>query len=151
MGITTGGEPMVLLLIEDNAAHAEMVKRSFEQHKVANVVQHVDDGQKALDYLFREGEYTDADKYPLPHFILLDLRLPKVDGLEVLRQIKTSDDLLKTPVVVLTTSAADKDIAMAYEYHANSYVVKPMDFAKFKTLMEDLGYYWMIWNQNSKI
>jgi CheY-like chemotaxis protein len=151
MGITTGGEPLVLLLIEDNAAHAEMVKRSFEQHKVANVIQHVDDGQKALDYLFREGEYTDADKYPLPHFILLDLRLPKVDGLEVLRQIKTSDDLLKTPVVVLTTSAADKDIAMAYEYHANSYVVKPMDFAKFKTLMEDLGYYWMIWNQNSKI
>ncbi len=151
MGITTGGEPLVLLLIEDNAAHAEMVKRSFEQHKVANVIQHVDDGQKALDYLFREGEYTDADKYPLPHCILLDLRLPKVDGLEVLRQIKTSDDLLKTPVVVLTTSAADKDIAMAYEYHANSYVVKPLDFAKFEALMEDLGYYWMIWNKNSRI
>ena len=151
MGITTGGEPIVLLLIEDNAAHAEMVKRSFEQHKVANVIQHVDDGQKALDYLFREGEYTDADKYPMPHCIFLDLRLPKVDGLELLRQIKTSDDLLKTPVVVLTTSAADKDIAMAYEYHANSYVVKPMDFAKFEALMEDLGYYWMIWNQNSKI
>jgi CheY-like chemotaxis protein len=151
MGITTGGEQLVLLLIEDNAAHAEMVKRSFEQHKVANVIQHVDDGQKALDYLFREGEYTDADKYPLPHCILLDLRLPKVDGLEVLRQIKTSDDLLKTPVVVLTTSAADKDIAMAYEYHANSYVVKPLNFAKFEALMEDLGYYWMIWNKNSKI
>ena len=151
MGITTGGEPLVLLLIEDNVAHAEMVKRSFEQHMVANVIQHVDDGQKALDYLFREGEYTDADKYPLPHCILLDLRLPKVDGLEVLRQIKTSDDLQKTPVVVLTTSAADKDIAMAYEYHANSYVVKPLDFAKFEALMEDLGYYWMIWNKNSKI
>ena len=151
MGITTGGDPLVLLLIEDNAAHAEMVKRSLEQHKVANVIQHVDDGQKALDYLYREGEYTDADKYPLPHCILLDLRLPKVDGLEVLRQIKTSDDLRKTPVVVLTTSAADRDIAMAYEYHANSYVVKPMDFAKFEALMEDLGYYWMIWNQNSKI
>ena len=150
MGITAGGEPLVLLLIEDNAAHAEMVKRSFEQHKVANVIQHVDNGQKALDYLFREGEYTDAGKYPLPHCILLDLRLPKVDGLEVLRQIKTSDDLLKTPVVVLTTSAADRDIAMAYEYHANSYVVKPMDFAKFEALMEDLGYYWMIWNKNSK-
>jgi CheY-like chemotaxis protein len=151
MGITTGGEPLVLLLIEDNAAHAEMVKRSFEQHKVANEIHHVDDGQKALDYLFHEGEYTDADKYPRPHCILLDLRLPKVDGLEVLRQIKTSDDLLKTPVVVLTTSAADKDIAMAYEYHANSYVVKPMDFKKFEALMEDLGYYWMLWNKNSKI
>jgi CheY-like chemotaxis protein len=151
MSVSKSGEPLVLLLIEDNAAHAEMVKRSFEQHKVVNIIQHVDDGQKALDYLFRQGQYTDEDKSPLPHCILLDLRLPKVDGLEVLRQIKTSDDLLKIPVVVLTTSAADKDIAMAYEYHANSYVVKPMDFAKFEALMEDLGYYWMIWNQNSKI
>jgi CheY-like chemotaxis protein len=148
MSITAGGEPLVLLLIEDNHAHAEMVKRSFEQHKVANIIHHVDDGQKALDYVFREGEYTDADNYPLPHCILLDLRLPKVDGLEVLRQIKTSDNRKKIPVIILTTSAADKDIAMAYEHHANSYVVKPMDFAKFEALMDDLGYYWMIWNQN---
>ena len=148
MSITAGGKPLVLLLVEDNHAHAEMVKRSFEQHKVANVIHHVDDGQKALDYLFREGEYTDDEKYPLPHCILLDLRLPKVDGLEVLRQIKTSDDRRKIPVIILTTSAADKDIAMAYEQHANSYVVKPMDFAKFEALMDDLGYYWMIWNQN---
>jgi CheY-like chemotaxis protein len=149
MSVSKSGEPLVLLLIEDNAAHAEMVKRSFEQHKVVNVIHHVDDGQKALDYIFRQGEYTDEDKYPLPHCILLDLRLPKVDGLEVLRQIKTSEDRQKIPVVVLSTSAADKDIAMAYEYHANSYVVKPMDFAKFEALMDDLGYYWMIWNQNS--
>ena len=149
MSMNTNGEPLVLLLIEDNVAHAEMVKRSFEQHKIANVIQHVDDGQKAIDYIFRKGEYTDDDKYPLPHIILLDLRLPKVDGLEVLRQIKTSDERRKTPVVILSTSAADKDIAMAYEYHANSYVVKPMDFIKFEALMEDLGYFWMIWNQNS--
>jgi CheY-like chemotaxis protein len=148
MSITAGGKPLVLLLVEDNHAHAEMVKRSFEQHKVANVIHHVDDGQKALDYLFREGEYTDDEKYPLPHCILLDLRLPKVDGLEVLRQIKSSDDRHKIPVIILTTSAADRDIAMAYEHHANSYVVKPMDFAKFEALMDDLGYYWMIWNQN---
>ena len=148
MSTTTGGESLVLLLVEDNAAHAEMVRRSFEQHKIANVIHHVDDGQKALDYIFRKGEYTDADKYPLPHCILLDLRLPKVDGLEVLRQIKSSDDRRKIPVVILTTSAADKDIAMAYEYYANSYVVKPMDFSKFEALMEDLGFYWMIWNQH---
>ena len=151
MSVTTAGEPMVLLLIEDNEAHAEIVKRSFEQHRVANVIHHVDDGQKALDYLFREGEYTDADKYPLPHCILLDLRLPKVDGLEVLRRIKSCDERNKTPVVVLTTSAADRDIAMAYEHRANSYVVKPMDFSKFGTLMDDLGYYWMIWNENPYI
>ncbi len=150
MSITKNGEPLILLLVEDNAAHAEMVIRSFEQHKIANVIQHVDDGQKALDYLFRNGEYIDAIKYPLPHCILLDLRLPKVDGLEVLRQIKISEDMRKTPVVILTTSAADKDVAMAYEYHANSYIVKPMDFVKFEALMDDLGYYWMIWNQNSR-
>ncbi len=89
------GAPLVLLLVEDNDAHAEMVKRSFEQHEVANVIQHVDDGQKALDYIFREGDYTDDDKYPLPHCILLDLRLPKIDGLEVLRRIKTSENRKK--------------------------------------------------------
>ncbi len=144
----TLGEPLVLLLVEDNDAHAEMVKRSFAQHKVSNVIYHVDDGQKALDYVFHEGEYADPKKYPNPHCILLDLRLPKVDGLEVLRRIKADDTQKKTPVVILTTSSADKDIAMSYEYQANSYVVKPMDFSKFESLMEDLGFYWLAWNQN---
>ncbi len=142
------GEPLKLLLVEDNDAHAEMVKRSFEQHKVSNEIYHVDDGQKALDYIFREGEYADEEKYPRPHCILLDLRLPKVDGLEVLRRIKGDDSTRKTPVVILTTSSADKDIAQSYEYNANSYVVKPMDFTKFELLMKDLGYYWLAWNQN---
>jgi CheY-like chemotaxis protein len=148
MNSNTAGEPLVLLLVEDNDAHAEMVKRSFEQHKVSNVIFHVDDGQKALDYIFHEGEYSDKQKYPHPNCILLDLRLPKVDGLEVLRRIKSDESTRKTPVVILTTSSADKDIAQSYEYHANSYVVKPMDFAKFESLMEDLGYYWLAWNQN---
>ncbi len=142
------GEPLILLLVEDNDAHAEMVKRSFEQHEIANVVHHVDDGQKALDYIFREGEYSDQKKYPSPHCVLLDLRLPKVDGLEVLRRIKTDENTRKTPVVILTTSAADQDIAQSYKYHANSYVVKPMDFSRFESLMEGLGYYWLAWNQN---
>ena len=142
------GEPLNLLLVEDNDAHAEMVKRSFEQHEIANVVHHVDDGQKALDYIFREGEYSDQKKYPSPHCILLDLRLPKVDGLEVLRRIKTDENTRKTPVVILTTSSADQDIAQSYRYHANSYVVKPMDFSKFESLMKGLGYYWLAWNQN---
>jgi len=141
-------EPLVLLLVEDNDAHAEMVKRSFEQHKVPNVIFHVDDGQKALDYVFHNGEYADADRYPSPHCILLDLRLPKVDGLEVLRRIKNDATMRKTPVVILTTSSADKDIARSYEYHANSYIVKPMDFTRFESLMEGLGYYWLAWNQN---
>ncbi len=141
-------EPLNLLLVEDNDAHAEMVKRSFEQHEIANVIHHVDDGQKALDYIFRAGDYIDQRKYPSPHCVLLDLRLPKVDGLEVLRRIKADENTLKTPVVILTTSAADQDIAQSYKYHANSYVVKPMDFSRFESLMEDLGYYWLAWNQN---
>jgi CheY-like chemotaxis protein len=141
-------EPQRLLLVEDNDAHAEMVKRSFEQHKVPNVIFHVDDGQKALDYIFHEGDYSDAEKFPRPHCVLLDLRLPKVDGLEVLRRIKADENTRKTPVVILTTSSADKDIAQSYEYHANSYVVKPMDFSRFESLMDELGYYWLAWNQN---
>lgn len=148
MNASIKAEPMTLLLVEDNDAHAELVKRSFRQHKTANVIFHVDDGQKALDYLFRKDKYADENKYPRPHCILLDLRLPRVDGLEVLRRIKTDDHLKKTPVVILTTSSADKDIAMSYEYHANSYVVKPMDFNRFESLMDNLGLYWLAWNQN---
>lgn len=148
MSSETNGGPLVILLIEDNEAHAEMVKRSFEQHRVSNKIIHVDNGQTALDYLFRQGEYIDEVKYPVPHCVLLDLRLPKVDGLEVLRQVKSDELLKKMPVVVLTTSAAENDVAKAYEYQANSYVVKPMDFNKFESLMDEMGYYWMAWNQN---
>ena len=148
MNTEATGEPLVLLLVEDNDAHAEMVKRSFEQHKVSNLIYHVDDGQKALNYIFREGEYRDAGTCPRPHCVLLDLRLPKVDGLEVLRRIKSDEATRRIPVVVLTTSSADRDIAMSYDYHANSYVVKPMDFSRFESLMQDLGYYWLAWNQN---
>ena len=85
------GEPLNILLVEDNIAHAEMVKRSLEQHRVASIIGHVENGQDALDYVFNEGEYADEQAYPTPHCMLLDLRLPKVDGLEVLRRIKTDD------------------------------------------------------------
>lgn len=138
------GEALQILLIEDNLAHAELVKRSFEQHRVSNVITHVQDGQEAVAYLFQD----ETDKqHKQPHIILLDLRLPKIDGLEVLKQIKSNDKTKSIPVVVLTTSSADKDIAMSYEYSANSYLVKPMDFEKFSELMNDLGYYWLAWNK----
>lgn len=140
-------EKLHILLIEDNDAHAEIVIRSFKKHRIPNYVTHLKDGKAALDYLFFEGEFEDKD-VELPHIVLLDLRLPRIDGLEVLKRIKTDRGLSKLPVIVLTTSAAEKDAAMAYDYHANSYLVKPMDYEEFKELLDSIGHYWMSWNQD---
>lgn len=140
------GEPVTVLLVEDNKAHAELVMRSFEEHRIANKVYHVCDGEKALDYLFRRGDYADPEKSPQPHVILLDLRLPRIDGLEVLKEIKSSKELDKIPTVIFTTSNAEIDVAKAYEYRANSYLVKPVDHEKFHQLLNDLGFYWLAWN-----
>ncbi|MEE8392140.1 MAG: response regulator, partial [Anaerolineae bacterium] len=93
------------------------------------------------------GEYVDPESSPQPHVILLDLRLPRIDGLDVLQEIKADEELRRIPVVVLTTSEAENDLAQAYEYHANSYLVKPVDFGKFTQLMDDLGFYWLGWNR----
>ncbi len=140
------GGPVTVLLVEDNVAHAELVLRSFEDHRIANKIYHVSDGEVALDYLFRRGDYADPVKSPVPHLVLLDLRLPKIDGLEVLKEIKSSKELEKIPTVIFTTSSAEMDVAKAYEYHANSYLVKPVNFEKFNQLMEDVGFYWLAWN-----
>ena len=141
------GEPVNILLVEDDPAHAEIVRRNLEGFRMANRLIHISDGQAALDYLARQGEYADAQRYPPPHLILLDLRLPKVDGLEVLKAVKTSPHLDGLPVVVLTTSAAETDMVKAYQYHANSYLVKPVEHAQFQQLMQTFGYYWLAWNQ----
>ncbi|HVP96777.1 response regulator [Methanoregula sp.] len=140
------GEPLVILLVEDNDAHAELVMRSMRDQRVANIIYHVSDGQQALDFLFHTGEFRDKATSPHPNLILLDLRLPKVDGLEVLKEIKTTSHLQRIPVVILTSSDAETDIAQSYDYHANSYVVKPLEFRKFTQLMGDLGFYWLGWN-----
>ncbi len=139
-------EPLVILLVEDNPAHAELIKRSLEGHPVANRIIHLSDGEEALNYLFRRRAYADPENSPRPHVVLLDLRLPRIDGLEVLREIRTCAELEKLPVVILTTSEAEMDAARAYEYHANSFLVKPLEFDKFVKLMEDLGFYWLKWN-----
>ena len=143
---STHGEASVILLIEDNPAHAELIRRNFETHRIANRLIHVTDGEAALDYLFRRGAYADSTRSPRPHLILLDLRLPKIDGLEVLKEIKTSQELRSIPVVILTTSEAEQDVACAYQHYVNSYLVKPVDFHQFTELMEELGVYWLAWN-----
>ena len=142
------GEPILVMMVEDNVDHAELVIRTMEEHRIANKVHHFLDGQSALDYLFCRGEFSDPHQSPRPHVILLDLRLPRVDGIDVLRAIKENEDLKTIPVVVLTTSEAEKDVAKAYYNHANSYLVKPVGFEEFKKLMDDLGFYWLGWNTN---
>ncbi len=144
------GEPITILLVEDDPAHAEIVRRNFEKSRIANHLIHVSDGQAALDYLYLRGPFSNPLQAPRPGLILLDLRLPKVDGLEVLKTIKADAALDQIPVVILTTSSAESDLARAYDCHANSYLVKPVDFTQFVELMEVLGYYWLVWNQYPK-
>ncbi len=141
------GNPIIILLVEDDPAHAEIVRRNLADFRVANRIIHVEDGQAALDYLFRQAAYTDPQANPRPDLILLDLRLPKVDGLEVLRRIKEDAELKRIPTVVLTTSAAETDMVQAYENGAGSYLVKPVDFDKFTKLMKAFGFYWLAWNR----
>lgn len=143
------GEPIVILLVEDDEAHVEIVRRNIETCCVANRMMHVTDGQAALDYLYQRNEFNDPAKSPRPSVILLDLRLPKVDGLEVLKIIKADANLSRIPVVILTTSQTESDMIKAYDNHVNSYLVKPVDCAQFTKLMETFGYYWLAWNKNS--
>lgn len=140
------GEPTVIMLVEDNLDHAELVIRTMQEHRIANEVQHLRDGGSALDYLFRRGEFSDPERSPRPQIILLDLRLPGVDGIDVLKAIKEAEELKAIPVIILTTSEAEKDIARAYRHQANSYLVKPAGYEEFRKLMENLGFYWLGWN-----
>ena len=123
------GEAVEILLVEDDPDHAELIIRSLQVNGVANRIHHVSDGEAALNYLFRRGDYADAAKSPRPHLVLLDLRLPRIDGLEVLSLIKEDGDLRSIPVVILTSSSAENDIARASDNHVNSYLVKPKTFA----------------------
>jgi len=142
------GMPIIILLVEDDLAHAEIVIRNFKDFNMANRLIHVEDGQAALDYLYHRGKFSDPKTSPTPQLVLLDLRLPKVDGLEILKEIKSDRKLHLIPVVILTTSAAESDRLRAYDYHANSYLVKPVDFPRFVELMKSFGYYWLAWNES---
>jgi CheY-like chemotaxis protein len=146
-----GGEALNILLIEDDPDHADLILDCLKENRIANDVFHVADGEAALDFLLRQGKYADADKSPTPHLVLLDLRLPKVDGLEVLRRIKADDTLKRIPVVVLTTSDAEIDVTRAYDLHANSYLMKPVNFESFNGMIRDLDFYWLVWNRTAKV
>ncbi len=142
-------DTLTVLLVEDNYDHAELVIRSLEGKQSLGHIAHVADGEAALDYVFRRGGYADPAKSPRPDVILLDLRLPKIDGQQVLKEIKHNDQLSTIPVVILTSSDLDRDIDEAYDNYANSYLVKPMEYESFSQLMNDLGLYWFRWNHSN--
>jgi len=142
------GEPIVILMVEDDLAHAEIVRRNLDSSRVVNRLVHVADGQAALDYVNRQGDFRDPATSPRPGVILLDLHLPRVDGMEVLKILKSDPKLSPIPVVILTTSQSEQEMAQAYDLHANSYLIKPVDFTQFKQLIETFGFYWLAWNQH---
>lgn len=141
-------ESAEVLLIEDNAAHAMLILRSFKNFGLANSIHWVKDGEAALDYLFQRGDAEVARVRRSLSLVILDLRLPKLDGHEVLEKIKNSEKLKMVPVVVLTTSLNREDIQRAYANNANSYLVKPMDFDALQQMIEEVGHYWLQWNRS---
>jgi len=136
-----------ILLVEDNPNDAELALRALRMHNLANHIVHVKDGEEALEYLFARGQYEDRDIEDMPRVVLLDLNLPKVGGLEVLKTIKDDVSLKVTPVVVLTTSKEERDLLASYRLGANSYIVKPVDFEKLVEAVKGLGYYWLLLNE----
>lgn len=141
-------EPFVeILMVEDNPDDAELALLALQDHKVTNHIDVVHDGAEALDYLFATGAYSHRDIEQVPRLILLDIKLPKVDGLQVLERIKNDPRTRKIPVVILTSSREEPDIARGYELGANSYIVKPVDFEQFANAVRQVGFYWMLLNE----
>jgi two-component system, response regulator len=136
-----------ILLVEDNMSDAELTIRALKKHHMVNNLVHLKDGAEALDFIFGQGEYAGRPMESTPKVILLDLKMPKINGLEVLEKLKADERTKKIPVVVLTSSKEDPDIQLCYSLGVNSYVVKPVDFDSFIKAVSDLGLYWMLLNQ----
>lgn len=136
-----------ILYVEDNSADVELTMRALKKKNLANKLHHVDDGAEALDFLFARGIYASRNRESVPKMVLLDLKLPKVDGLEVLRAIKADPTTARIPVVMLTSSQEDRDIVESYRLGVNSYIVKPVDFDKFAQAVSELGFYWAVLNK----
>ena len=136
-----------ILLIEDNPSDIDLTKRAFAKAHIVNDLVVVEDGQDALDYIFCKAKYAHRDINQLPALILLDLKLPKIDGLEVLRRIRTAEIIKRLPVVILTSSKEEQDIAISYDLGVNSYIRKPVDFNQFAEAIKHLGLYWLVINE----
>jgi len=140
------GKPVDILLVEDNEDHAELTLRVLKNNNLINDIHVVKDGQEALDFVYHQGKYEDAEKYPRPGLILLDINLPKVSGLEVLETLKKDPYVKSIPIIMLTTSSRDEEIAKSYAGGANSYVIKPADFGEFAKKIKEMKLYWTIVN-----
>lgn len=140
-------EPSSILLVEDEEAHAELTVRAIRKAGNANRIDTVSDGEEALNYLFNRGKFSDRGQYPTPGLVLLDIKLPGADGIEVLKKIKEDDNLRKVPVVMLTTSERSEDIESCYKQYANSYLTKPVGFKEFEEKILNLDFYWMLINK----
>ena len=141
---------VTILLVEDSPDDVELAMRALRKQNLLNDVVHVEDGVEALDFMYGRGHFQGRDLNEQPKLILLDLKLPRLDGLEVLATLKADEGLRHIPVVMLTSSREDPDIKQAYKLGANSYIVKPVDFEQFITAVSDVGYYWMMINQPAK-
>lgn len=139
-----------ILLVEDNPNDAELTLRALKKNRIANDIHWVKDGAEALDYFFATGDYSERDSSITPKLVILDLKLPKVDGLEILRIVKADERTKHIPIVVLTSSREESDIVASYKLGANSFIVKPVDFAKFIEAVKELGMYWLLLNEAPK-
>lgn len=139
-----------ILIVEDNPNDAEMAMRALKRNNLTNKVFVVTDGQEALDFLFSKGKYNMRKNCVRPRMVLLDLKLPKVDGLEVLKELKENPETRIIPVIILTSSKEEKDLIESYKSGVNSYIVKPVDFEKFVDAVNELGMYWLLLNQQPR-
>ena len=142
-----GMDELEILLVEDNPTDAELTMRALKRKNLANKLVWVKDGEEAIDFIYAQGQFADRDPEDLPRLILLDLRMPKVDGLEVLKHIKADERTRRIPVVVLTSSQEDQDVVESYKLGVNSYVSKPVEFDDFIEAVSTLGLYWMLINK----
>src|SRR5579872_4913427 len=139
--------PIEVLLVEDNIHDAEMTIRALRKVNLANNLVHAKDGEEALDLVFARGRFSDLAKAGLPKVILLDIKMPKIDGIEVLRQLKSQETSKTIPIVIMTSSKEEQDIINSYQLGVNSYVVKPVEFEGFARAVSQLGLYWLLTNQ----